>query len=558
MTIRWQESTVSEYGTHHVLGRDPLYLARFDEVLSFHPPGLASVRDLSGAYHIRPDGSPAYGPRFHRTFGFYEGRAAVEDDSGAHHVDEHGVDVGPRRFAWTGNFQGGRCAVRDASGRYFHVGPDDEPTYDERWRYAGDYREGAAVVQDDAGLHHHIDREGRRVGVGDFIDLDVFHKGFARARDAVGWFHLSRAGRPAYQRRFATVEPFYNGQARCEAFDGSIIVIDEAGRDLVRLRGPQRSPFAALSGDMVGFWRTGTLAAAVELGVPEALPGTVPELSARLGLPEPSARRLLRALGELGVVERVGDKWALTAKGIFLQGGHELSLGNAAREYSGIMLDRWKHLSEALRQGAFWSPPDFFAEAATDPNLRVLHHRTLAAYARHDYGPVAEAIDVDRHATIIDAGGGHGVLVRKLLERSPRLNAILLDRAEVLEHADVRSETSARLRKVAADFFAPWPVEGDAVVLTRILHDWSDETALLVLRHARRALRPGGRLYIAEMVLEDEAYSGGLCDLHLLAVTGGQERTRREYEKLVTEAGFVLREVRRLPSIVSLLVAEAS
>ena len=245
MTAQWQKAAVASDGTHHVVDGEALYDARFLEVLAFHEPGLAPVLDASGSYHIGPTGSPAYPRRFRRTFGFYEGLAAAEDASGARHVDLHGEEIGNARFSWCGNFQAGRCAVRNADGLYLHLRPDGAPAYAERWRYAGDFREGAAVVLDALGLHQHIDAEGRALGTGRFLDLDVFHKGFARARDGDGWFHIRRDGGGAYGRRFAAVEPFYNGQSRCETFDGHLVVIDETGRDLVALRGELAAPTPA-------------------------------------------------------------------------------------------------------------------------------------------------------------------------------------------------------------------------------------------------------------------------------------------------------------------------
>ena len=238
MSPRWQDTRVAPDRTHHLLGREPLYAARFIDVLSFHEPGLAAVRDVTGAHHIKLDGTAAYERRFKRTFGFYEGRAAVEDQSGAHHIDVEGNDISPRRFAWCGNFQGGACTVRGQDGKYFHVGADGAALYPERWNYAGDFREGAAVVMNEKGLHHHIDIEGRNLGLGEFIDLDVFHKGYARARDDCGWTHIDVHGRPAYDQRFAAVEPFYDGQARVERFDGTLEVVDEQGATLVELRPP--------------------------------------------------------------------------------------------------------------------------------------------------------------------------------------------------------------------------------------------------------------------------------------------------------------------------------
>jgi len=120
--------------------------------------------------------------------------------------------------------------VRDGAS-FLHVTPDGTPAYAGRWRYAGDFREGLAVVLDEEGWHRFIDDGGRSPIPGRFADLDVFHKGYARARDAGGWFHLRRDGEPAYARRFAAIEPFYNGQARCETLEGALVVIDESGHD---------------------------------------------------------------------------------------------------------------------------------------------------------------------------------------------------------------------------------------------------------------------------------------------------------------------------------------
>ena len=74
MRERWRKYGISEDASHHVYRGRPAYRSRFHEVLKFHEPGLAPVRDASGAYHITHDGRPAYEPRHMRTFGFYEGR----------------------------------------------------------------------------------------------------------------------------------------------------------------------------------------------------------------------------------------------------------------------------------------------------------------------------------------------------------------------------------------------------------------------------------------------------------------------------------------------------
>lgn len=68
----------------------------------------------------------------------------------------------------------------------------------------------------------HIEPDGGILHGRWYLDIDVFHKGFARARDEEGWMHVDFCGRPIYPRRFAMVEPFYNGQARVERMDGGL------------------------------------------------------------------------------------------------------------------------------------------------------------------------------------------------------------------------------------------------------------------------------------------------------------------------------------------------
>lgn len=233
----WRATAVAVDGTHHVVDGRPLYDERFDEVLKYHAPGLAPVRRGVAAWHIDVAGRAAYRRRFERTFGFYEGAAAVRERDGWGHIRADGSDLYGERYAWCGNYQGGRVTVRTGGGEYLHLDAAGRPAYPQRWRYAGDYRDGIAVVQAEDGLSTHVDLEGAALHGRWFLDVDVFHKGFARARDGDGWMHVDRTGRAVYPRRFAAVEPFYNGQARVERFDGGLEVIGESGAALVELRG---------------------------------------------------------------------------------------------------------------------------------------------------------------------------------------------------------------------------------------------------------------------------------------------------------------------------------
>ena len=554
--MNWRSAAVSPSGTHHVRNGAPLYGERFDEVLKFHEPGLAAVRRDGRAWHIRSDGKPAYNRRFDRTFGFYEGLAAAAALDGWRHVRPDGKDLHEARYAWCGNFQNGRCAVREPGGAYLHLTPEGIPAYDARWRYAGDFRDGIAVVQSDNGRSTHVDPMGAEIHGAWFLDLDVFHKGCARARDEDGWMHIDTSGSPLYRRRFAAVEPFYNGQARVERLDGGLEVIDETGASIMELRPALKSEFAALSDDLTGFWRTQAICAAVELGVFETLPATAAGLARACGLEPGRARRLLRALAELRLAANGEGVWRATGRGSFLAAGHPWTLADAAVEYGRFFPGIWETLPRALRADDGWRALDIFEEVAADPARVASHHRMLASYALHDYGPVPDALDLHGDERVIDAGGGLGVLAGLLVDAHPQLRVMVLDRPEVVERA-THMPRSDGVTFRAGDLFEPWGVEGDAVILARVLHDWDDGPALRILRHARQALPSGGRLFAVEMALPGNGSAGGLCDLHLFAASGGRERTVCEFISLLDRAGFAYGGMCRMPALPSVLVGVA-
>ena len=293
--------------------------------------------------------------------------------------------------------------------------------------------------------------------------------------------HIDASGCPMYRRRFAAVEPFYNGQARVERVDGGLEVIDETGSTVVELRAALKSEFAALSDDLVGFWRTQAICAAVELGVFEALPATAAGLARTCRMEPDRARRLLRALAELGLVADGDSGWHATGRGAFLAAGHPWTLAEAAVEYGRFIAGMWETLPRRLRADDGRPPPDIFGEVATDPARVASHHRMLASYALHDYGPVADALDLRGDERVIDAGGGLGVLAGLLVDTHPQLQVTVLDRPEVVERA-TRMQQSERVIFQAGDLFARWDVEGEVVILARVLHDWDDDPALRLLR----------------------------------------------------------------------------
>ena len=88
--FRWKGAVVSKDRRYHTILGKPLYRERFEEVMSFHEPGLAPAKKGNEWFHISQDGIRNYGVSFDYVWGFYSGLAAVNKDGIFYHVTPEG------------------------------------------------------------------------------------------------------------------------------------------------------------------------------------------------------------------------------------------------------------------------------------------------------------------------------------------------------------------------------------------------------------------------------------------------------------------------------------
>lgn len=231
--MNWQDIKTSKDNSRFLYNGNPVFRKKFIEVLKFHAPGIAPVKDESGSYHIDSSGKALYSERYSRTFGYYCNRATVIQNERWFHLNEKGEKAHSKYFGWAGNYQEYLCSVRDKNNKYFHVDLKGEKIYSDTFNYAGDFKDEIACVKTSKGFYRHIDTKGKFLNQIDFFDLGVFHKNIATAKDKAGWHHINKKGKELYKQRFASLEPFYNGFALATQFDNSKIIIDEAGTEIM-------------------------------------------------------------------------------------------------------------------------------------------------------------------------------------------------------------------------------------------------------------------------------------------------------------------------------------
>jgi hypothetical protein len=195
-----------------------------------------------------------------------------------------------------------------------------------------------------------------------------------------------------------------------------------------------------------------------------------------------------------------------------------------------------------------------------NPEEASLFSETMAGLNGGQQAAVAAAYDFSKLKTIVDVGGATGNLLAAVLGRAPAARGVLYDLPHVVRDAPAFLQSRGLRERVtieAGSFFERVPAGGDAYLLSHVIHDWSEAQCLTILRNCRRAMVPGSRLLLLEMVLPpgNAPHAGKLLDLMMLVGPGGQERTEPEYGKLLAQAGFRLTRVVPTDSAVSVIEA---
>ncbi|XP_048127040.1 trans-resveratrol di-O-methyltransferase-like [Rhodamnia argentea] len=317
-----------------------------------------------------------------------------------------------------------------------------------------------------------------------------------------------------------------------------------------------------------------SLKCAIELGIPDALhrhghPMTLPELAAALSVPASKTaflRRLMAALAQTGFVslresaakndqEQLGLAYSLTPISHAILRGEPGGLSPMVS----FMLD-------PIIQGPLHCLSEWLKSESPSPRTPFLmqHGKSLWEYAAQDErlnrslneamasdGPVIARLMVEKHGrqlfqglrTVVDVGGGIGGLAREAAQAFPQVEWRVLD----LPHVVAGLEGTRNLNFVSGDMFKAVP-PADAVLLKWILHDWSDDESVKILKRCKEAVTSNGKkgkVMVIEVVMgdeseEDEASTGiKLCfDMLMMSIVPGQERNEEEWAKLFQKAGF--------------------
>ncbi|RDY12728.1 Isoflavone 4'-O-methyltransferase, partial [Mucuna pruriens] len=146
--------------------------------------------------------------------------------------------------------------------------------------------------------------------------------------------------------------------------------------------------------------------------------------------------------------------------------------------------------------------------------------------------------------SLVDVGGGTGVVTRLIHEAFPHLKCTVFDQPQVVANLT----GNENLNFVGGDMFKSIP-SADAVLLKWVLHDWNDELSVKILKNCKEAISgkgkgKEGKVIIIDIAIDETSDDRELTELKLdydlvmLTMFNGKEREKKEWEKIIYEAGF--------------------
>lgn len=283
----------------------------------------------------------------------------------------------------------------------------------------------------------------------------------------------------------------------------------------------------------------------------DATPQTIEDAAKHLKIIPKIAEAFIAVLAAFGLLERQNDgRFALTqvAKTYMIPDSPFFYTGFCPPHEWYLDLLRMKLIGGA-------QPPMPMAVAMNQHKIEFvqsfierMHMMILPTSANLAKQPVFGQI-----SHLLDVGGGSGALAIAIAAFNPQIQCTVMDLDPVCEIAQkniAKYGLQKQIATVARDMLKDaWPEQIDGVLFSNIFHDWDLEHCYLLAQRAFDALKPGGKVLLHEMPLNDTKdgpLTVACLSAILLIYEKGKQYTLKEIEEILLSVGF--RDFQSIPT----------
>ncbi|KAK9075130.1 hypothetical protein SSX86_003450 [Deinandra increscens subsp. villosa] len=311
---------------------------------------------------------------------------------------------------------------------------------------------------------------------------------------------------------------------------------------------------------------TMVLATAIKLKVLETIAKVGPDarlsghdIASRLSIPNQDAPsmidRMLRLLASHSIVtcsEEVHESRHVRAYGLapiakyFIPNEDGVSLGPLMQLLQDkVFIESWFALDDVVVNGGIAfnkvHGAHQFEYLASDARFNEVFNNALIGHTTIVMKEILKHYGgFDNVKSVVDVGGGLGISLNMIISKHPTIKGINFD----LPHVTQDAPFYPGIEHVGGDMFKNVP-EGDVIFMKWILHDWSDDSCVKLLKNCYKALPENGKVVVVDAILsflpDTSSFVKVNTQIDAFMMTqdpGGKERTEDEFLALAKEAGF--------------------
>ena len=280
---------------------------------------------------------------------------------------------------------------------------------------------------------------------------------------------------------------------------------------------------------------------------------TAEQLAIKLFLNEEKLVLLVNALHNADFLDKKDDYFMTNTLSELLTENHPESLKYACMNWSEEHLTAWQNLDFSIQTGKssfeehFGLP--FFDYLNENPKKLDAYHKAMYQYAIDDYKSLPDMIDFSKHKSVMDVGGGYGAVLEIIKTKNPNVECVLFDLPKVISNLSISD-----IKVVSGSFFEAIPNQSEVIILSRILHDWNDANATVIVQNCFDSLPKGGTLNLIENCSDKISIDLSLLSLNMTAMCESYERTSAEYILICENTGFQFNDEIKLNELQTILI----
>lgn len=309
-----------------------------------------------------------------------------------------------------------------------------------------------------------------------------------------------------------------------------------------------------------GFWASKILLSAVKFEIFTALAEkqtmSASEIKSHLGFKctDRNVYDFLDALTSFGFLNREGlletAKYSNSINtDFFLDKKKPTYIGGLLEMLNNRLYGFWGNLEEGLLTGLpqneIKNNENLFEALYSDSDRLKEFIHAMSGIQMGAFIAFAQKFDFSNSKTLVDIGGSAGLLSLMVAKHQSHMNCISWDLppVEPIANETIQQFQLQELVKTAkGDFFKDQFRKADIVVMGNILHDWNEETKLMLMQKAFDALPSGGAFVAIENIIDDERKQnvfGMMMSINMLIETGsGFDYTFSDFNKWAKAVGF--------------------